>query len=294
VSLTGNAHYENDRGGRAWISLDKQDRLGRMPTVFSLAASAGNLERWAAASARIHMRTRSALAWSIGADALERGVRFFEDDAVTTKEVLRTGGWMSFEFPHILRERLLTATARADWIDMEDGPSGVAFGPVIRYSAVAAQARPVGWPFLFEAERRWGKLPYTHAVLRGSRVVGKRGPRLAVGIDLRAVSRNAPVDVQPSLGDDHAIPGLRWGEGRGRARVVTGVDVAIPLPPGFLRLRTRVGAVSNELDRWDQERWETGGELGIFVGTPIGAVEIGYGIATRGDGRFDVSIGRNF
>jgi hypothetical protein len=28
--------------------------------------------------------------------------------------------------------------------------------------------------------------------------------------------------------------------------------------------------------------------------TPIGVVEAGYGIATRGDGRFDVSVGRDF
>ena len=295
VSLSGNAHFENDRGGRVWLSLDKQDRIGTLPTMFSVAGTAGSLERWATASMRIHMRTRSAFAWSAGAHVLESGVRFFQDDALTTTELFRAGGWIGWEWPHILRARLLTVTGRADWIDTEgNDTSGWAVGPVIRYSAVAAQARPVGWPLLVEVEHRWGSQGYSRAQLRASHVFGKRRTLLALGIDLRGVSADAPIDVLPSLGDEHAIPGLRWGELRGQARAVTGADLAVPVQPGYLRLRTRIGAVSDELDDWQHTHWEKGAELGFFMRTPIGVIEVGYGIATRGDGRFDVSLGRNF
>ena len=293
LMLSGNAHYENDRGGRVWLSLHKQDRIGMLPTVFGVAGSVGSLERWGTASVRIHLRTPAALAWSMGAHAAESSVRLFDDDALSSTDVLRLGGWLGFEFPHILRVRLLTLTAHAEWIDIEDGRSGSALGPLVRYSAVAAQARPVGWPFLAEAERRWGDLAYTRIALRASHVVGRRGPQMAIGFDVRAVSSAAPIDVRPALGDEHAIPGLRWGEARGRARVVTGVDLAHPLGSGFIRLRARTGAVTEELDQW-RGRWETGGQLGFFMRTPIGVVEAGYGIATRGDGRFDVSVGRDF
>jgi hypothetical protein len=38
----------------------------------------------------------------------------------------------------------------------------------------------------------------------------------------------------------------------------------------------------------------TGGELGMIWPIPLGMLEVGAGIATRGDGRVTVNIGRNF
>jgi hypothetical protein len=101
--------------------------------------------------------------------------------------------------------------------------------------------------------------------------------------------------VHPALGDQHAVPGLRWSEGRGRARAVLGIDAAHPAPMGgFVRLRVRSGAVADEPARWDSARWVTGAQLGGVWRIPLGSLEVGYGHATIGDGRFDVSIGRAF
>jgi hypothetical protein len=114
-------------------------------------------------------------------------------------------------------------------------------------------------------------------------------------LDVRAVSTGAPLDVHPTLGDQHAIPGLRWGEGRGRARVVLGIDAAYPAPmSGVARLRIRTGAVADAPKHWDSARWVSGAQLGGIWRIPLGSLEVGYGHATVGDGRFDLSIGRSF
>jgi hypothetical protein len=114
-------------------------------------------------------------------------------------------------------------------------------------------------------------------------------------IDARITSTGAPVDVLPSLGDDHAVPGLRWGEMRGRARAVIGVDAAIAVPlGGFARIRVRSGAVGDEPSSWQDARWITGAQVGGIWRVPFGTVEAGYGHATTGDRRIDVSIGGAF
>jgi hypothetical protein len=243
----------------------------------------------------LHGVSRTAFAFSTGAHVIEREVRFFADDAVRHQEVLRIGGWAGIEFPHVLKERMVVASARAEYVNVEEGVDGLAFGPLIRIAAIAAESRVVGLPLLIEAERRWGDVSYARAVLHGSVGFGaKRGPQLAIGIDLRAVSSGAPNDVKPTLGDEHAIPGLRWGEFRGRARAVGAVDVALPIRSGFARLRARTGAVTDEFDELDNAAWVTGGQLGVYWQLPIGVLEAGYGLATRGDGRFEISVGRGF
>ncbi|MBW3553746.1 MAG: hypothetical protein KY466_09550 [Gemmatimonadetes bacterium] len=82
---------------------------------------------------------------------------------------------------------------------------------------------------------------------------------------------------------------------RGRARAVAGLDLAVSAPlSGFARLRVRSGAVADGPEGWERARWVTGGLLGAIWRTPLGVVEAGYGHATTGDGRVDVSIGRSF
>lgn len=295
LSLSAGAHFENDRGGRAWGSVNTHQQIAGLPAVLTVSGAAGSLERWAATSARLHGLSLAAFAYSAGAHVIEREVRLFADDAIRLQEVLRIGGWAGIEFPHVLKERMVVAIARAEHIDVEDGISGSALGPLIRIAAIASESRVVGLPLLIEAERRWGEVSYSRAVGHGSiGIGGKRGPQLALGIDVRAVSSAAPEDVKPALGDEHAIPGLRWGEYRDRARAVGGVDVAIPIGTGFARLRARTGAVADELDKLDSAAWVTGGQLGAYWQTPIGVLEAGYGLATRGDGRFEISIGRGF
>ena len=73
-----------------------------------------------------------------------------------------------------------------------------------------------------------------------------------------------------------------------------GADAAHPVGGGFLRIRARTGTITDELADWKRTRWTTGAQLGLVWPTPLGLLEAGYGHATIGDGRFDISIGRSF
>src|SRR5262249_10327602 len=155
--------------------------------------------------------------------------------------------------------------------------------------------RVVGVPLLLELEHRWGEIRYSRAAGTASFTIGNsRGPQLAPVADVRIVSNHAPIDVIPALGDEHAVPGLRWGQLRGRARAVLGADVAFPALRGFLIARARTGTVAHDPADWDSSQWTAGFLLGACWPTPLGSVNAGYGVATRGGSRLDVSIGRAF
>lgn len=295
LTLSGAAGFENDRGGRAWVALERYTALGRRPALLSAAAFSDGLRRWAALAARIHLGGRFGMAWSAGGHAQEVSVRTFRDDTRETAEVIRTGGWAGLELPHILRDRVITLTGRAEWVDPEDTPAGESYGPVLRIASRPTDARIVGVPLLLEAEARWGAFRYRQASVAASRTLALGTLQAAPLIDVRTVSHDAPVDVYPALGDQHAVPGLRWGEQRGRARVVAGADVALPVAfGGFARLRLRSGTVAERPAAWNDARWISGAQIGGFWRIPFGTLEAGYGRATSGDGRFDVSVGRRF
>lgn len=294
LSLAGGAGYGSDRGGRGWLALDRHTQLAGQPTTFTAAASTNGLERWGALSARLYMISRPALAWSLGAHVQERSVRTFLDDVRETKETLRLGGWLSLDFPHLLQDRVLTMALRAESIDVEDGPTGYAVGPMVQLAAVNPEVVVVGVPFVAEAEHRVGSLSYSRVALSGAHSI-RLGPAHAAGLlDLRIVADRAPEDVWPALGDDHLVPGLRWGELRGRTRAVAGVDGAYPVRSGFVTLQLRTGTTSSRAGRWHTAHWTTGVRIGAFWPSPIGPIDAGWGLATRGDGRFDLSLGRRF
>lgn len=295
LSLSAGAGFENDRGGRGWVALDRYTAFAGRPAVLTATASTDGIERWASLSGRLHAHARPSVAWSMGAHLREQSVRTFSEDARATVEVLRAGGWLGVELPYILRERVITLTGRAEWLDPEDAAGGLSYGPLLRLTRTPSEASLVGTPFLLEAEARWGELPYRRIGLAGSRTIGWRALRAAALLDVRLVSSGAPVDIQPALGDQHAVPGLRWGEARGRARAVAGVDAAVPVPlGGFARLRLRSGAVADDPRGWERTRWITGAQIGGVWRIPMGVLEVGYGYATVGDGRFDMSIGQRF
>lgn len=156
LSLSAAAHYENDRGGRGWLSLDRYKVLLGRPAVFSVAASLGGLERWGTLSARVHPRSRPSLTWSVGAYVQDRDVRFFPEDAIGEVQVMRPGVWLALENPHLLRERLATAALRVEWIETEVGRDGFSVGPLVRWASVDPDMRVVGIPMLTEVEHRWG------------------------------------------------------------------------------------------------------------------------------------------
>ncbi len=294
LSLSAAAGYDSDRGGRAWAAVDRFTSLFRRPTVLTAAAAVNGLDRWAAASARVHSLAFPTLAWSVGGHVQERDVRSFDEDVIRTAEVLRAGGWFAIEFPQILRERTAIISARGEWVDEENGRAGTSIGPLVRYGDVDVESRIVGEPLLLEGEIRWGDIEYARFTAGGSRTWQMRALRLATVLDLRAVTRASPLDVMPSLGDHHFIPGLRWGEQRARSRIATGVDAAYPIGNAFVRARVRSGSATTGPGEWQRARWVTGGELGVVLQSPVGSIEAGYGLATRGDGRFDVNIGRKF
>jgi predicted acylesterase/phospholipase RssA len=294
LSLSFAANYENDRGGRAWASLDRRSFLGPRPALFTAAASLEGLERWVSAAGRVYTLSRPALAWSTGAYLREHQIRDFGELATPAEDVLRTGLWLAMELPHILRDRVTTATLRGEWIRTETGEEGLSAGPLLRFTSLNPNILLVGMPLLIEGETRWGDISYTRIVMRGSHTLAM-GPLLVAGIaDARTTSHGAPADVLPALGDEHAIPGLRWGQERGRTRVVGGVDAGLPLYGAFVRVRLRVGAVSERLSELEAARGIGGAQLGLIWRSPVATFHGGFGASTGGDRRFDISLGRHF
>lgn len=287
-------HFENDRGGRAWGVLDRYGAIANRPAVLSVAAGFETLLRTATLSSRIHSTGASMAAWSLGAFGQESSVRSFDEDVIETTDVLRAGGWAGIELPHILRKRAAIAAVRAELIKVEDGIDGLAVGPHLRWSSVDPPGQVIGIPFTLEAEWRWGDVEYNRFAAGGSFMLPLTPLQLAIVGDVRVVTRNAPPDVQPSLGAEHMIPGLQWGEHRGVVRAAAGVDTAYPLLSGFVRTRLRTGTIADELDAIHETRWISGAEIGVFFPTPLGALDVRYGLATRGGGRFDVSLGQRF
>jgi outer membrane protein assembly factor BamA len=294
-SLSVGAFYENDRGGYAWANLERRTHLGSHSLVLAAAGSAGGIERWATVSSQLRFAAAPLLAWSMGPHVLETSSRIFVDDGHTTIETVRAGGWMAFELPHLLRNYLLSASAHVENVNVEDGVQGSSYGPLFRFASLPKPSSRVGAPLLLELEQRWGSVGYSRLGATASFTLGRsHGVQVAPVIDVRIVSHDAPIDVQPALGDEHAVPGLRWGEFRGDARFVAGAAAGVPIGSGFLRLRIASGVVADDPNDWGSARWTSGAQLALLWSTQFGDLEAGYGIATRGDGRFDVSIGRRF
>ncbi|HEX6560171.1 MAG TPA: patatin-like phospholipase family protein, partial [Longimicrobiales bacterium] len=294
ISLTGAASYETDRGGRAWASLDRFSAHFGRPAVQTIAGSLEGLGRWASLSVRVYSLGLPGMAYSGGGYARQNSVRFFDAGLTGTQEVFRAGGWLALDAPLILRERGTTLSMRAEWINIEGGASGFSYGPMLRWAAFESPSRIVGVPVTLEAERRWGTVSYSHATVAGSYTFRLGALQVAPLADVRAVTPDAPPDVQPSLGEQHLIPGLRWGEDRSRARVAAGIDAAYPLLSGFLRVRARAGTALPELRDAIDSRWRAGVQGAAVWPTPLGTIDIGYGVTATGQARFDVVVGARF
>lgn len=294
MSLSAAAGYENDRGARAWAALERHSAIWMRPSVLTAAASLDGLGRFASLDVRVYPLTRPTLAWTLGGHLAERDVRVFGEDVLSNTDVRRVGAWAGVELPHILRDQVASAVVRLDLIHEESVRSGISAGPLVRVTSLNPDILVVGVPLLLEAEARWGALSYSRLAARGSSTADL-GPFLLAGVaDVRVTSSAAPGDVVPALGDEHAVPGLQWGEERGLARLVAGADAAYPIRSVFARLRVRTGAVSERLAALEETRWITGAQLGMVWQNPLATVEWGFGANTRGDRRFDLSLGRYF
>ena len=156
--------------------------------------------------------------------------------------------------------------------------------------------RVVGIPFAISLEQRFGGWSYGRAALRGSVRSDRSRFQVAAVADGAITNRGAPFDVLPALGDDRAMPGMRWGEERGRARLIGGIDVAYPvLLGGYLRVRGRAGAAPLRLGDFDSSHsWVIGGEVGGIWSLPIGSILIAGSFNGRGKARFDIVAGELF
>lgn len=296
LSLAGSAGYDTDRGGRVWGALQRHGSLFGAPAVVTGAGALDRLRQWGSLSVQAHGIRASPLVWSAGAYWREADVRPGEEDAGGgDTDVRRVGGWFGVEFQQMLAQRMGSATIRAERILVEDGRSGFAAGPHVRIAAPEADYPTVGVPFVAEAEARWGGIAYRRAAVRGALARRVGTLQVAAVAHAAAHSRAAPVDVHAALGDEHAMPGLRWGEGRGRAMLQLGADAAHPVPLGWhARVRVRAGAAAGTPAALTDERWITGIELGALRSTPFGAVGIAAGVNTRGEGQVIVDLGPRF
>lgn len=298
TSLAGAAGFDTDRGGRVWAGFQRFGSLMRAPAVFTAAGSLDEVRQWASTSARIFPVRLSPLVGSVGAYANGAVVRAFDDggERMDDQGVTRLGSWAGVEFQQLLAQRVASATVRAERISVEGGESGYSVGPLLRLSAPRADYPVAGVPFDAEAEARWGDFAYRRVQARGSIGLGRGPVRVAAVGDFAAVSRDAPPDVMPALGDEHAVPGYRWGEGRGRTRMVAGVDAAYRLRAGpYVRARVRAGRVADAVaDLGDTDGWVSGADLGLVTSTLFGAFSLTAGAHRDGNLRLMLDIGPRF
>lgn len=297
LSASGAAGYDTDRGGRAWAAVQRSTSLLRSPAVLSASASVDRLEQWGALSARLFRSPSPSLVWSVGAHLQEVDVRrFAAEQGISDREVQRAGGWLGLELQHALSARIAVAVLRAERIWTGDAESGLSVGPMLRLAAQSAEAPVVGTPMEAEAEVRWGPISYRRAEVRGSREARFGELRLAAVADAAVASGGAPMDVLAALGDQHAMPGFRWGQARGPLRALAGLDAAYPIPSqGFVRTRLRVGAVADRFrELATEDSWVAGIEAGTLWQTPFGRMTISWGINSAGENNFVFDIGPQF
>jgi len=288
TSVVGAAGYDNDRGGRIWASVST--RAGATePFVFGVTGSLGSLERWAAASLRVHPPATAPLAWSAGAHHVSNDIRVPGGELA----VRRTGGWLGAEVLRLRPSLALAAIATAEHVARDDGEDGASYGPLLRIEGVSPLTRLVGAAPLLELEARAGDVSYRRVRARAAAQTERGRWSLAALMDITSASSDAPVDVLPALGDEWLIPGMRWGEERGDTRVVVGADVAHPIVlEGAARLRLRAGASAGDVDAFrESDAWALGAALELLWATPLGPIMGGVGTNTRGEWRLEVNVG---
>jgi len=289
--LLGAFGYDNDRGGRMWLSIGRQLALPRGPLEVSLEGSADGIVKSAALALRLPTLAGPSLAWTAGADLSSTTVRSFD-------ELHRTGGWFGIEARTIAPGVYAAVTFRGERIRPDAGPNATAFGPQLRIGAVAPLVQVIGIPTLLEAEDRFGDIDYRRVRAQVSRPFARGHTAIAPLAAVIAASADAPPDLDPALGDDHLIPALTWGEHRGRRLAAFGVDVSQVLPrKTTLVLRARAGRIDQRA-AFDpgaiQGRWIGGAGFSSLWWLPLGRIEAGFEAGTLGDRRAVVQVGADF
>ena len=299
LSVNGAVGYDNDRGGRGWANLRKLEAMGSHTVEFGLEAMANGIDQSAGMTVRVPTVDRLPTAWSGGLYIAETEIRFLNvrpngDDP----EVKRGGGWIGAEVRKIGPAIEATAIFTAEGLDANVGPSGDSFGPMVRIGFIPDNLQLVGIPTSAEGEARTGDARYARVRARGSRVFTFKKLTVAPLFDVAAVTQGAPRDIVPSPGMDQLVPALRWGERRGRAQAVAGVDAAFPLFTK-IRVKLRGGGSADQLlpdgsDFSSATLWFGGASVSALWWTPFGRIEGGLEANTLGDRRAVVSVGQDF
>jgi predicted acylesterase/phospholipase RssA len=294
-ALLGALAYDNDRGGRGWGSLRTLHTLRGAPLEWVLDGTANGIEKEGALSGRLPTTTRGSRAWTFGAHLAATDVRFPSTPG-RTPDVGRAGGWFGLEARKLDPDRDASLTFEAEHIHADEGPEGDTFGPVLRIGEVPEFAPAVGMASELRAEARFGQLSYLSGRVALSRTFTKGLRTAAPLVFVEGVSSDAPYDRLPALGDRHLVPGLDWGDRRGRFVGAFGADGSQVMPyRTTLVLRLRAGRVSNrEAEGTASGEWVGGGSLSAYWWLPVGRAELGYGAATNGDRRIDVGLGTDF
>jgi predicted acylesterase/phospholipase RssA len=300
LSLVGSAGYDNDRGGRSWGALRGFAGGLSTPVQWELEGSANGVDRAGAFSLRIPTLGNPPTAWSAGGQIGESRIPFLTPrNAHEDAEVRRAGGWLGAEWLRIQPAMEGTAVFRGEHVSSDIGPDGSSFGPFVRIGFVPPLIEEVGVTPSAEGELRFGDVRYQRARLKGS-LRGRRG-RFAAAVlgDVEAAGGHPPRDAAPALGNESLIPSLRWGEHRGKARAVSGVDLAYSFPlQATVRVRLRGGVVADEM-REDgtfgkETTWLGGAGLTALRWTPLGRLEAGCEAGTLGERRIVVRLGEDF
>ena len=290
LSLQGAAGFDDDRGGRVWGSLRHRGRLGGAPIQMAIEGSGDGVRKWGAASILVPSMSRFVSGASAGAYVSSADIRFLAPGDV---DVQRAGGWLGIEGRRFDPDVFGSLTFRAENIRSDAGIEGESFGPTLALGGVPPLVRVVGLTTALEIEGRIGPAHYGRARASVSKTIESGLWSLAPLAEMSGTTRRAPLDSYPALGDEGFVPGLEWGERRGRARLVLGADVARVIPMRTTAvLRLRAGKSAEPLVG-DQD-WVGGASLSSVWWLPLGRVEAGYAAATTGDRRLFVRLGPDF
>ncbi len=294
LALTGAVGYDNDSGGRLWAAVESRASLLGSPVVTRAGAGTDGIQRWFEVSALLRPSLLPRVALTAGLDH-RRGTPPFFGSLPVAPETRHTGGWAGVQYRAAFPDLIGSLVMRAERIAEKGGFEGQAWGPLLRISMPNGPARVVGIPSELEAAMWRGVVDYHELGARGS-ITREMGPlEFAALADAGFVVGDAPLDALPSLGDDHGMPGLRRGQKRGRARLLGGIDLAMPLVGGgWGRLRLRGGAAGERSELDERAAWLGGAALDLVWNTPFGPVVVGYGINTMSQHRIDVGLGAAF
>lgn len=282
----GGLAYDHELGGRAWVGLFDRTLFGPGGEASALA-SLGRFQRelyatalwhfdsgWSRVTPNVVLRIRRENLRRFGADGVEGPDLGTTDGRVSAGAEVRVkdtwrirpaAEYLAWGGDDLIGRSGFGASIRAE----RSGRSG----PVVMAEAMGAariQSLRVAasWPW---ARHRWNILPAL---------------RLGWGSDALPPQWTFP------LGGEDGFPGLHLGERRGTrdldGSVRVGYALRGPIQARLLIAAGRAWSVAGDSD------WLGGGRVGVGADSPLGPLEVAYGVATNGRGAFYLRIGKWF